>query len=406
MLAVLLTCTYALAGAGTTLYSFSGPDGSDPLLGLVFDNAGNLYGVTYQGGAYNGGTVFELMPGTDGKWNLKTLYSFVGGADGDSPFGPVILDASGNLYGTTKLGGANGTGTAFELIRSESGGWTKKVLHNFGGGGDGQFPSGNLIFDSAGNLYGTTSGGGAYGNSTEFGGGTAYELAQSGGAWTETVIHSFGSGKDGAVPRGAGLVLDNAGNLYGTTTTGGNCLFRGDCTGTVFQLVKRGEIWDETTIHNFDPNLEYGSYPDAGLIFDSAGNLYGTTVRGYGGEVFELSPQAGGGWTETVLANLYDGLSSGEEPYSGLVFDAAGNLYSAAIIGAGPYGNNDASGTVFELSPEGGGFWSEFDVYTFNGLIGGNPGIGALVLDASGNLYGAVQNGGAHNNGAIFEYTP
>jgi hypothetical protein len=402
----LLLTSPCSAATGTVIHSFNGLDGTAPILGLTFDAAGNLYGVAYEGGAYNSGTIFELVPTSGGNWNETTLYTFKGGTDGAGPLGSLILDNAGSLYGTTKLGGMKGVGTAFKLVHSGSA-WTKKILHNFGGGSDGQYPTGNLIFDTAGNLYGTTQGGGAYGTGSEYDGGTAYELSpQSHGSWKETILHSFGNGTDGATPRGAGLVFDNAGNLFGTTYLGGNSFSHANTTqGTVFELSPQaGGGWTESVIYAFNVlNGVDGYHPAAGLIFDKAGNLYGTTA-GAAGTIFELLPQAGGGWTETVLTSFIL-CSCGSNPYSGLVFDSTGTLYTAAVLRSLPYGQNNSVGSVVQATPSGG-FWSLVDIFDFDGSNGSNPGVGSLILDSSGNFYGGAQNGGAFNNGAVFKITP
>src|ERR1039458_2304305 len=257
------------------------------------------------------------------------LHSFHNnGTDGFGPYyAGLIFDAAGNLYGTTlyggSYGGAPGTGgTVFELTPAAGGGWTEKVLYSFGNvaDADGANPFAGLVFDAAGNLYGTTYAGGTYRN------GTVFELTPAaGGGWTEKVLHNFNNnGTDGATPL-AGLILDAVGNLYGTTQVGGTYNY-----GTVFELTPvAGGGWTEKVLHTF--NGTDGFEPSAGLIFDAAGNLYGTA-----GVVFELTPVAGGGWTEQVLNN-------GAGP-GGLIFDAAGNLYGTTLEG-GTYG----LGTVFEL---------------------------------------------------------
>src|ERR1019366_2578878 len=275
----------------------------------------------------------------------KVLHNFNNdGTDGYYPEVGLIVDAAGNLYGTTTAGGAYNSGTGFELTPAAGGGWTETVLHNFGNGTDGATPYAGLIFDAAGNLYGTTQYGGTYGV------GTVFELTPAGGgSWTEKVLYSFNhNGADGGVPA-AGLIFDAAGNLYGTTVNGGtgsNCVL--GC-GTVFELTPAaGGGWTEQVLHSFNNNGADGSTPFAGLIFDAAGNLYGTTFAGgtYGyGTVFELTPAAGGGWTETVLHNFGNG-TDGTAPYAGLIFDAAGNLYGTTFVG-GTYGY----GTVFEVTP-------------------------------------------------------
>src|ERR1019366_3249147 len=249
------------------------------------------------------------------------------------------------------------------------------VLHNFNfNGTDGLSPWAGLIFDAAGNLYGTTHQGGTYGA------GTVFELMPvAGGTWTEQVLHSFSNGADGGDPQ-AGLIVDTAGNLYGTTVTGGTYTY-----GTVFELTPAaGGTWTETVLHNFNSDGTDGTYPSAGLIFDAAGNLYGTTQDGgtsNSGTVFELSPDGSGGWTEGVLHSFGVG-TDGVHPSQGLVFDAAGNLYGTTF-----YGGTYAYGTAFELTPAGGGTWTEKILHNFNsdGTDGYHPHAG-LIPDAVGNL--------------------
>ena len=272
----------------------------------------------------------------------KVLHSFnPGGTDGVDPEVVLIFDAVGNLYSTTYYGGTYGYGTVFELTPAAGGTWTEKVLHNFNDDGtDGYQPVASLIFDAAGNLYGTTEAGGTYSA------GTVFELTPAaGGTWTEKVLHNFNSdGTDGFFPS-ACLVLDAAGNLYGTTLGGGT-----SNRGTVFELTPTpaaGGTWTEKVLHNFDGTDGYQPYAD--LIFDAAGNLYGTTEAGgtySAGTVFELTPAAGGTWTEQVLHNFKDDGTDGIEPHAGLIFDASGNLYGTTF-GGGAYGQ----GTVFEITP-------------------------------------------------------
>jgi uncharacterized repeat protein (TIGR03803 family) len=393
---ILLMTANSLAQTETVLHSFTGTDGTGPVLGLVFDHAGNLYGVTTEGGASNNGTVFELSQGSNGTWSVTTLHSFDGGKGGSTPLGGLVFDNSGNLYGTTKLGGSAGFGLVFRLSKSGSA-WTETVMHNFSAGGDGRYPSGNLVFDTAGNLYGTTQGGGAFSNGTEYSGGTAYQVSpKSGGGWTEKVMHSFGNGTDGVSPR-ANLTLDKAGNLFGTAIKGGT-----NNQGMVFELSPSGGSWNETMVYSFNSsNGSDGWYPQGGLIFDKAGNLFGTTLFGGpglgGGAIFELSPQTGGGWSETSIFGFFGPNRSPQFPFSNLAFDSAGNLYGTTL---------KWHGSVFKLSPLGGGIWNETQIYNFDGSHGSAPAIGALVFDSSGNLYGATQNGGANEDGTVFKITP
>ena len=322
------------------LLSFDGTDGADPLANLIFDAAGNLYGTTYAGGSYGLGTVFELTPSMGGGWTEKVLHNFGQGSDGSQPAGGLIFDAAGRLYGTTYFGGSNGYGTVFQLIPSAGGDWTEKVLHSFSGT-DGSNPVyGSLTFDAAGNLYGTTYAGGSYGV------GAVFELTPSmGGGWSEKVLHNFGQGSDGSQPVG-GLIFDAAGRLYGTTQVGGSfyhgTVFEltpepgGDWTEKVlhnFSGGADGAVPNVGLIFDAAHNL-YGT--------TDLGGAYGW------GTVFELAPSphaVGGGWTAQVLHNFGQG-SDGADPYGTLIFDPAGNLYGVTEYG-GAYHFYD--GTVFEL---------------------------------------------------------
>jgi uncharacterized repeat protein (TIGR03803 family) len=279
------------------LYSFTGgSDGGGPVGGLVFGAAGNLYGATIGGGASGHGVVFELTPNSDGSWAENVIHSFTG-KDGSYPdHGSLIFDTTGSLYGTTAHG-ADGYGVVFKLTPNTDGTWTETVLHRFTGGSDGGSPESTLIFDQSGNLYGTTHGGGVSSckNSYTNGCGVVFKLAPgSDGTWTEQVLHHFRGGNDGATPF-AGVVFDTSGNLYGTTLTGGNpsCSeWMGTRCGTVFELVPNSKGgWTEQVLHRFlgKPN----GNPYLGVVFDGLGNLYGMTsgdgTGGFGG-VFEITP--------------------------------------------------------------------------------------------------------------------
>jgi uncharacterized repeat protein (TIGR03803 family) len=309
-------------GSVVTLATFDGTNGAEPYSNVIIDSAGNLYGTTV-GGANTEGTVFEVPQGS-GRINVLASFS---GPDGSQPFSNLITDAGGNLYGTTEFGGASDHGTVFEVPQ---GGGGINVLASFSGP-DGSRPTGGLVADSAGNLYGTTQFGGANATSGTIGDGTVFEVPQGGG--TITTLASF-NGTNGTQPL-AGLIADSAGNLYGTTTIGG-----ADGDGTVFEVAAgSGGI---TTLATF--NTTNGSQPDSVLIADSAGNLYGTTSGGGAnndGTVFEV-PQGGG--TVTTLATFNN--TNGRHPHAGLIADSAGNLYGTTI-GGGP----NSFGTVFELSP-------------------------------------------------------
>ena len=321
---LLATSTRAVAQEEKLLYSFGTvrTDGAYPQAGLILDKAGNLYGTTSGGGAYNEGTVFELMRRAGGHWTERILHSFKGGADGSHPSANLIFDTSGNLYGTTYQGGADSSGTVFELIPKASGGWTEKVLHSFGQGKDGASPYASLIIDAAGNLYGTAFHGGADGF------GTVFELTpKAAGKWAEKVLHSF-NGKDGKYPS-ASLIFDASGNLYGPTEE------------SIFELMpKTGGGWTEKVLHNS------GSTGD--LIFDGAGKLYGTTYLGGPhdeGTVFELTREADGKWKYLVVYSFLGGVD-GANPFAGLAIDASGNMYGTTYEGGG-----DLQGTVFEFTP-------------------------------------------------------
>jgi uncharacterized repeat protein (TIGR03803 family) len=410
--AVLATVTPGWAASREkVLYAFDGRrDGSSPGA-VIFDAAGNLYGTTSSGGNYQCdryfgcGTVFKLKPGLRGKWSKSVLHTFAG-KDGAYP-SDLIFDAAGNLYGVTVSGGgAKGYGTVFKLAPSANGRWTETVLHVFNNQ-DGGLPASSLIFDKAGNLYGTTQVGGAHGF------GTVFKLAPGvSGKWTETVLHSF-NGKDGNNPSSA-LIFDLFGNLYGTTEAGGNvnyCSPNG--CGTVFKLAPgTAGKWTHTVLHSFVGRD--GSIPTSSLVLDTGGNLYGTTLfggdlnsatcSGYGcGTVFELAPGSNGCWTEKVL-HKFRGWTDGFYPRASVIFDAAGNLYGTTW-----YGSN-----VFKLAPGANGKWTETVLIYFNSNDGSFPSAG-LVFDASGNLYGTTDYGGKLNNcqsqygngcGVVFEIVP
>jgi uncharacterized repeat protein (TIGR03803 family) len=416
--AVLAIFSVTLLVAGTSaagqtekvLHSFNpkAKDGSEPYTGLIFDAKGNLYGTTYSGGAYGYGTVFELIPKAGGGWTEKVLHSFnSNGKDGYSPLGGLTLDGSGNLYGTASQGGASNGGVAFELSPKAGGGWVEKILYGFGSTSSN--PDAGLVRDASGNLYGTTFGGH----------GTVFELSPAGGgAWTVTTLYYFGGAGDAWGPVD-GLIFDAAGNLYGTTRYGGNfinCYHNaGLGCGTVFELSPGvGGVWTEKVLYSFG-DVGDGFYPDAGLVSDAAGNLYGTTP--YGGTntscqdnvgmgcgiAFELSPGAGGVWTEKVLYNFGSSSNDGTLPYADLILDSSGNLY-------GTTQNTGVSftfgyGTAFELSPGSGGVWTEKVLHNFGGKAGATP-YGGLVRDSAGKLYGTTYGGGAYGNGTVFEITP
>ena len=340
------------SGGGWTeniLYSFNtqNGDGWDPVSGVVMDGSGNLYGTTLYGGSHCSaggcGAVFELTPGSDGAWTEKIIYNFCTLSrckDGNYPYAGVIMDASGNLYGATNHGGDHNAGVVFELTLS-NGEWHEKVLHSFTGKDGGQ-PRGNLVFDASGNLYGTTYVGGATGI------GTVFQLTPANSTWTEKVLHSFANGGgNGANPWG-GLAFDSSGNLYGTTT-GGGCTEYG--CGIVFEMVHHASgKWSEKVLYQLCNGTDCagGNDPRGNVILDSAGRLYGTAAEGgtsVYGVVFQLTPDGKGNWNETVLHNFPAGNKDGRTPEAGVIFDKAGNLYGTTAGGA------DSEGTVFEITP-------------------------------------------------------
>jgi uncharacterized repeat protein (TIGR03803 family) len=385
------------------LYRFTGgADGAGPEFGsLISDAAGNLYGTTYLGGETSncsgagGGVVFELMPNGDGSWTDKVLYAFTGGTDGGSPQQGLIFDAAGNLYGTTYSGGLKelacdefGCGVAFKLAPNQDGSWTQSVLHSFAGStqGDGAQPTSGLIFDAVGNLYGETGFGGCAGP-----GGTVFNLTpNSDGTWTEHLLSGCPGG--GQHP-GGGLTFDTAGNLYGTAL---NSDFP-EC-GLVFELTPNGHGgWTDRAIHVF--SCTDGNKPSGGLTLDADGNLYGTTSGG-NGLVFELSPTSNGRWAEKVIHRFANHPAA--TPFAGVIFDPAGNLYGTTVSG-GPVGG----GTVFKLTPNADGRWRESVPHIFQGKPAASPYAG-LLLDKAGNLYGTTFScgSGAGCAGVVFEITP
>jgi len=324
----------------------------------------------------------------------KILYRFMGGTDGGDPSSTLVMDAAGNLYGTAGTGGdlsqcSNyGCGTVFELTPSSKGQWQETVLYAFQGGSDGSYPSGNLVFDASGNIYGTTSGGGT-GTGCNQGCGTVFELSPSqGDGWTETILYNFQGEPYGAGP--GGLIFDASGNLFGVTSGGGN-----HNNGIVYELLpakQREDTWSEEVLYEF--SSQDGSL-NPGLIFDDQGNLYGTyyvidiQFCSFGcGAVFELK-HADGKWTETDLYDFLGG-GNGGQPAAGVIRDSRGNLYGMAAEG----GNN--FGMVFEVR-RSGGQWNESMLYNFcsrNNCADGAFPRAALVMGSDGAMYGTTYWGG------------
>jgi len=381
----------AQAQTVTVLYNFTGgADGRYPAAGLTTDAAGNFYGTTSEGGYFGSdcgpgcGAVFKLER-KGSSWVLFPIYQFHG-FDGYYPEARVIFGPDGSLYGTTTYGGLSNAGEVFRLqppataCKSALCPWNLTVLHAFTGGADGGHPQyGDVVFDQAGNLYGTTpSGGDPVCNC-----GVVYELSPSSGGWTQTVLHSFQQSGDGEGAF-AGVTFDRAGNIYGTTVGGGASGQYG--LGTIYKLTPAAGGWTESILYSFSGEKD-GGYPYGGLIIDASGNLYGVNSSGV---VYELSP-ASGGWTFTPLYtfnNVYEG------SFAAPVMDPAGNLYGTLGI---------ANQMVFRLN-DSGGHWT-LTGFTYNGSGTDIP-IGNVTLDASGNVYTTASFGGKHVAGYIFEITP
>ena len=385
-------------GRATVLHTFTGgADGSYPDGSLTADAAGNLYGTTQTGGTFGAGTAFELSPDSNGHWEFTVLHEFTGGTDGGNPLGGLVFDTEGNAFLTASSGGANGLGLVLELSPpadpAPGAAWHETELYSFQGGSDGAIPFGNVIFDASGNLYGTTSIGGHSHINCLAGCGTIYQLSRTAsGRVHETVLHRFlDAFNEGAEPR-TGLIFGGDGNLYGTTYYGGDPSCASNGCGTVFELTQtsEGKLHFETLLAFNGSN---GAFPRAGVTFSGTGTLFGAASNGGAlndGTVFSMT-NASGSWK---FGNLYsfDGLN-GLEPSGTLALDSEGNLYGTAYEG----GANDW-GAVFQLVPSPGG-WTENLLYSFavSGQgFGSNPFDGVL-LDGGGNLYLTTNQGGNLN---------
>jgi len=356
----------------TTLYSFSKSDGATPESDLIRDSAGNLYGTTYIGGHWNSGTLFKL----DTNGSLTTVHEFNPNS-GAGPVAGLAHDTAGNLYGTLSGGGSGacvrGCGGIFRIDAATQ---VFTELYLFAGGPDGATPLGGLVLDHAGNLYGTTRYGGTLDK------GTIFKLQPDG---TLTILHRFTGFPDGESPF-AGLVADSVGNLYGTTRAGGTAFNY----GTIFKVDTNG---NESVIYRFTGAAD-GAYPLGSLIVDDAGNFYGTTIGGGGsgggfgnGVAFKLDASS----TLTVLHTFTtpDGL----EPSCTLLRDATGNLYGTTYLGG-----TENQGTVFRLEPSG-----RFRVlHNFLGGVDRGKPYAGLIRDNAGNLYGTTTRGGTNNFGTVF----
>lgn len=368
-----------------------------PYCSLVADGQGNLYGTTSQGGTYSAGIVFEVSPGQNGQWTETVLHEFTG-TDGANPSGGVVFDSAGNLYGTAGYGGANGTGVVFELS-PQGPDWTYTVLYNFGAypsSGDGFGASAKLGFDKLGNLYGTTYEGGKAGCFQ--GCGTVFELSPvQGGGWKEQVLHAFAEdGTDGVLP--SGVAVTSNGVVYGTTQNGGTA-----GSGVLYQLEysPAQNLWIETIVHQFVGGSTDGAFPESELLIH-AGRLYGTSEGGgtnSDGTVFETAFFQNTGWRTKVLYSFgppYSG--DGLGPQTGLTMDKQGNLYGTTSYG----GAYNYYGTVFKLSLQNH-TWIETTLHSFSGNDGFYP--GGSVIIKGGRLYGTTSNGG-NSSGLVFQIGP
>ena len=393
--ASLVFALFAHAQTFTVLHPFTGgADGAEPIAGVIADPAGNLYGTAAGGGSQEG-VVYKYSVKNH---VLTPLFTF-NGADGAIPVAPVLRDPSGVLYGTTRNGGTANHGSAFELSPGPSrpvsviSPWTEPRLYSFGSGTDGETLVAGLIRDSAGNLYGTTNAGGSDINRV----GTIFELSPAGNGWTETILYNFTKNNDVGCYPDSPVVFDSAGNLYGTANLCGD-----HNVGTVYELVRSDSGWTPLELHAFNCAID-GCQPTAGLIFDAAGNLYGATTAGganSAGTVFEMSPSENG-WTFQVIWNFKFDDSPSFGPASGLAMDAQGNLYGAT---QGFIDDNDP-GHVFKLVYSNGS-WTEQILYQFTfGDDGGDP-LGSVLLDSAGNLYGTASLGGHDGYGTLWDITP
>jgi uncharacterized repeat protein (TIGR03803 family) len=413
-----LAATPALAQE-KVIHSFaSTPDGEQPWAGVIADASGNLYGTTGQAGVWGAGMVFELSPAAGGAWVLKDLHDFCsapGGncLDGDWPVGNLVFDSLGNLYGTTAGGGANtspagaGAGVVFELSPRANGAWVEAVLYNFcsqPGCSDGWAPKSDLVLDPQGDLYGTTSCSGTSSTCA----GIVFELSHASGQWVETVLYTFCSRVkcfDGQAVNGQ-IVL-SGGHIFGTTQSGGL-----HNAGTVWELSPTGSgAWAETVIYPFcsnQPNCFDGATPAAGVTMDSQGRLFGTTLAGGvkgDGTVFALTP-SGSSWSEGVLHAFGTVAADGIGPASRVALDAYGHVFGTTPAGgANAPGRNNYGGTLFELTP--GTPWTESILYNFCSLancVDGEYPLGNVYL-LGGNLFGTTFYGGAHGLfGTVWEF--
>ncbi len=388
----------ASASSTKLLYGFAGSsDGEYADTDLAVDGSSNIYGTTVQGGTFGTGTVFQVsLSGTN--WVHTVLYNFTGGADGGQPYKGVTLDSQGNLYGTAVVGGSggkcpeSGCGVVYKLTRS-GGNWIQNVIYDFTGGNDGYGPGSGLTFDTSGNLYGMTPVGGSYGQGVIF---QLHPLPSD--SWEFNLIHTFTGGNDGGTGSAGRLILDAAGSLYGVATVGG-----AHGKGTAFKLaLTSGGSWNFQTIYAFKGQPDAG-FPYGGLAFDAKGNLYGTTYYDGAnnlGSIYQLIP-LNGAWSEKVLYSFKGG-ADGSSSISNVVFDAAGNLYGTTSEG----GAACSCGTIFKLTHGVNGNWHESVARRFQGTPDAGFAYNGMVSDSAGSFYGATVHGGSSNDGTIYKFVP
>jgi uncharacterized repeat protein (TIGR03803 family) len=388
--AVLGISLAAQAQTLSVLHNFTGQgDGDGPFAGVTLDQQGRVYGTALLGGSHGQGLVYRLVHEGEG-WVFSPLYSFGSQQhDGNQPYARVVFGPNGVLYGTTYEGGVQDRGTVFSLQPPASAcksfvcPWIETVLYNFTGGSDGGYPFlGDLTFDQAGNIYGTTAAGGGSGY------GVVFKLTRSGSHWTESVLWDFTCGDDGCDPY-AGLLIDGAGNLYGTTQVGG-----AGGIGTVYELSPTQSGWSETTLSSL-PGVSGTN--SGGLALDAHGNLFGLTGDINPGSVYELMPQSGG-WSFAILKTftVYDFIG----PLAAPTVDAGGDVY-----GPLPNGGDDEAGEIFKMT-RAGGQWIYSSFYQFTNGDGGVDPIGAVTFDPAGNMYGTSNAGGPYGYGVVWEITP
>jgi len=395
---VLLFACQARATSFSTIYTFPLPptNGMTPNGNLLYVD-GALVGVTRAGGSgtctvyVSGcGVVYALTPGSGRAWNFRLLYQFSSGTDAQNPVGNLVRDAAGNVYGAAQYGGSNGFGAVYKLSLS-GGRVTESVIYSFTNMPDGANPGAGLSMDAAGNIWGTTGAGGT-GNY-----GTVFRLTpNSDGTWTGSVIHSFTDAPDGFNPQGE-VIFDASGNVYGTTQAGGNNGTYGD--GVVYQLNPGvGGEWTESILYTF-PNVSMG-YPVHALLMDSAGNLFGVGKSdGEQGSVYEISPILGG-WSETTIYEFLRGSHTGFEPDGNLVLGPQGQL-----VGTVRDGTPQAGGAIFELV-QGSSGWTYVILHEFSNAQGGTLPNSGLTQGRPGFYYGTTAVGNNSAYGTVYQITP